>query len=121
MASRNASTASLLEKDLEIQGDIAFENNLYLHGRVNGNIIAPVEGRATLYIQEGSEVHGELRAPLIFIAGNVFGDIFCSRRLTLKTTACVNGNIHYTEMQIDEGAEINGVVACLADSGIISG
>lgn len=113
MATRNTSSASLLEKDLEINGDITFQNNLYIHGRVNGNVVAPTDSRATLYVQEDSEVRGEIRAPYIFIAGKISGDIFCSRRITLKASANVAGNIHYSEMQMDEGAELNGVITCL--------
>lgn len=114
MATRNTSSASLLEKDLEINGDIAFQNNLYIHGRVNGNISAPMDSRATLYVQEDSEVVGEIRAPLVIIAGRIAGDIFATRRITLKSTAQVNGNVHYAEMQMDEGAEINGNINCTA-------
>lgn len=115
MATRNTSSASLLEKDLEITGNIAFQNNLYVHGKVNGNITAPASSRATLYIQEDSEVTGEIRAPVVIIAGKISGDIFAARRVTLKAAAQVNGNIHYAEMQVDEGAEINGSITCVTE------
>lgn len=113
MTTRNTSSASLLEKDLEIVGDISFQNNLYIHGRVNGNIVAPTDSRAALYVQEDSEVIGEIRAPSIVIAGKVSGDIFVSQRLSLKASAIIVGNIHYNEIHMDQGAEINGVLSCL--------
>ncbi|MEB4593465.1 polymer-forming cytoskeletal protein [Candidatus Thiothrix sp. Deng01] len=113
MVTRNTSSASLLEKDLGIVGDISFQNNLYIHGRVNGNIVAPTDSRATLYIQEDSEVIGEIRSPVVIIAGKTSGDIIASRHLSLKSTAQVTGNIHYIEMQIDEGAEVNGSLTCI--------
>lgn len=113
MSTRNNSSASLLEKDLEIVGDISFQNNLYIHGRVNGNIVAPLDSRAALYIQEGSEVIGEIRAPLIIVSGKVSGDIFAARRVSLKASAEVIGNIHYSEMQVEEGADTNGILTCL--------
>ncbi|EIJ34928.1 bactofilin family protein [Thiothrix nivea] len=113
MATRNTSSASLLENDLEIVGDISFQNNLYIHGKVNGNIVAPPSSQATLYIQEDSEVSGEVRSPVVIIAGKISGDIFASRRISLKSTAQVSGNIHYVQMQIDEGAEINGSLTYL--------
>lgn len=113
MTTRNTSSASLLEKDLEIVGDITFQNTLYIHGRVNGNIVAPEDSNAALYIQDKSEVVGEIRAPVIIIAGKVSGDIFASNRLSLKPTATVVGNIHYTEIQMDQGADVNGTLSCL--------
>lgn len=115
MTGRNVSSASLLEKDLEIVGDISFQNNLYVHGRINGNIVAPLDSRATLYIQDSSEVIGEIRAPMIIIAGKVSGDIFASKRISLKASAQIVGNIHYAEMQIEEGADTNGLLTCLRE------
>lgn len=111
MTAKNS--ASLLEHNVEIVGDISFNGNLYIQGRVNGNVVAPVESSATLYIQEDSEVIGELRAPTIVVAGKVAGDIFASRHITLRTSANVVGNIHYTELQIEEGAGVNGVLTHL--------
>lgn len=113
MTTRNASSASLLEKDLEIVGNISFQNNLYVHGKVNGNIAAPMDSRAALYIQGDSEVIGEIRAPLVIVSGKISGDVFASRRISLKSTAQINGNIHYLEIQMDEGAEINGVLVSM--------
>lgn len=113
MTTRNTSSASLLEKDLEIIGDIAFKNNLYIHGKVNGNITAPIDSRAALYIQSDSEVNGEIRAPVIVVSGTVRGDVLASRRISLKSTAKVHGNIHYVEIQMDEGAEVNGVLTSM--------
>ncbi|QTR45229.1 polymer-forming cytoskeletal protein [Thiothrix litoralis] len=113
MTTRNASSASLLEKDLEIVGNISFQNNLYVHGKVNGNIAAPMDSRAALYIQGDSEVTGEIRAPLVIVSGKISGDVFASRRISLKSTAQINGNIHYLEIQMDEGAEINGVLVSM--------
>jgi cytoskeletal protein CcmA (bactofilin family) len=113
MTTRNTSSASLLEKDLDIVGNISFQNNLYIHGKVNGNIVAPTNSRAALYIQGDSEVTGAIRAPLVIVSGKISGDIFASRRISLKSTAKITGNIHYLEIQVDEGAEINGVLASM--------
>ncbi|MDX9987325.1 polymer-forming cytoskeletal protein [Thiothrix unzii] len=114
MSSKNSSSASVLEHSVEIVGDISFNGNLYLQGRVNGNVVAPVDSTATLYVQEGSEIVGELRAPTIVVAGKIAGDVFVSRHISLKASANVVGNIHYTELQIEEGASVNGTLTCLS-------
>lgn len=113
MTTRNTSSASLLEHDIEIVGDISFNGNLYVQGRINGNVVAPVDSDAALYIQEGSEVIGEIRAPTITVAGKIAGDIFSSRRIILKSSAEVVGNIHYAELQMEQGSTINGVFTCM--------
>lgn len=118
MTTRNSSSASLLEQNVEIVGDISFNGNLYIQGRVNGNIVAPADSSAALYIQSGSEVIGELRAPTVIVAGKIAGDVFASRRISLKAGAEVIGNIHYAELQIDEGASVNGILTYLNGSTI---
>lgn len=40
MAKKGAGAASLFEADIEIVGDVSFAGELYLQGRVNGNIMA---------------------------------------------------------------------------------
>ncbi len=108
-----AGSASLFEADIEIVGDVSFSGELYLQGRVNGNIVAPGESMASLYLQQRSEVIGEIRSPNLVVSGKVSGDIFSTRRLTLKSTAEVVGNIHYSEMLVEEGATVNGTLVTL--------
>lgn len=111
MSNKHSSSASILEQHVEIVGDISFNGNLYVQGRVNGNIVAPSAAHATLYIQEGSEVIGEVRSPTVIVAGRIAGDVLAAKHISLKATATVSGNIHYTELQIESGASINGVLS----------
>ena len=113
MSNKNVSSASILEAHLEIIGDISFNGNLYVQGRVNGNIVAPPSSNATLYIQEGSEVTGEVRAPTVIVAGRIAGDVLATKHISLKSTANVSGNIHYSEMQIESVASDNGTLTYL--------
>lgn len=108
-----AGIISKFESDIEIVGDVSFSGELHLQGRINGNVVAPGESTAALYVQPRSEVVGEIRAPNLVIAGKVSGDIFSTRRLTVKANAEVVGNIHYSEMLIEEGASINGTLVAL--------
>lgn len=110
-----AGAASLFETDIEIVGDVSFAGELYLQGRVNGNLVAPNDSNASLFLQESSEVIGEIRVPLLVVSGKVSGDIFSTRRISLKTTAEVTGNIHYAEIHVEQGATINGGLVSLRD------
>lgn len=110
-----AATASLFETDIEIVGDVSFGGELYLQGRVNGNLVAPNDSGASLFIQEKSEVIGEIRTPMLVVSGKVSGDIFSTRRISLKATAEVVGNIHYAEIHVEQGASINGNLVALKD------
>lgn len=99
---------SFLEQDIQLTGDISFSGALYISCKVNGNLVAPMDSEAILYIQEAAEVTGEIRVPRLVIAGKVYGDIFVPDRATIKSTALVNGDIHYSEMELSSGAEVNG-------------
>ena len=110
-----ASTASLFETDIEIVGDVSFSGELYLQGRVNGNLVAPNDSNASLFLQDASEVIGEIRVPLLVISGKVSGDIFSTRRISLKAGAEVVGNIHYAEIHVEQGASINGSLVSLRE------
>ncbi len=113
MSSKNSSSASLLEQNVEIVGDVAFNGNLYIQGKINGNVSAPTESNAALFVQEGSEIIGEIRTPVVVVSGKVAGDIFAAQRISLRASANVVGNIHYTELQIEEGASVNGILTCM--------
>jgi cytoskeletal protein CcmA (bactofilin family) len=99
---------SFLEQDIQLTGDISFSGALYISCKVNGNLVAPMDSDAILYIQEAAEVTGEIRVPRLVVAGKVYGDIFVPDRATVKSTALVNGDIHYSEMELSSGAEVNG-------------
>ena len=110
-----AGAASLFETDIEIVGDVSFGGELYLQGRVNGNLVAPNDSNASLFLQDSSEVIGEIRVPLIVVSGKVSGDIFSTRRISLKSSAEIVGNIHYAEIHVEQGASINGSLVSLRE------
>ncbi len=110
-----AGAASLFETDIEIVGDVSFSGELYLQGRVNGNLVAPNDSNASLFLQDSSEVIGEIRVPLLVVSGKVSGDIFSTRRISLKASAEVVGNIHYAEIHVEQGASINGSLVSLRE------
>ncbi len=117
MTKKNSGTgsASLFETDIEIVGDVSFAGELYLQGRVNGNLVAPNDSNASLFLQDNSEVIGEIRVPLLVVSGKISGDIFSTRRISLKSTAEVVGNIHYAEIHVEQGATINGSLVSLRE------
>jgi cytoskeletal protein CcmA (bactofilin family) len=102
---------SFLEQDVQLSGDLSFSGALYISCNVNGNLIAPMDSEAILYVQEAAQVTGEIRVPRLVVAGKVFGDIFVPDRATIKSTAVINGDIHYSEMELATGADINGTLA----------
>jgi len=111
--------ASQLEPDIELVGDLSFAGLLQVKGNIYGNIIAPMHSDATLLIEAGATITGEVRAPYIQIKGKVTGDVFASNRINIKAGAIVIGNIHYEEIELDQGAHLAGRLISTKEEAIV--
>lgn len=99
--------ASQLEPDVKLVGDISFSGLLQLKGNIYGNVIAPADSDATLLVEPSATITGEVRAPYIMVKGKITGDVF-ARRINLKPGAIVIGNIHYDDIELEQGANLAG-------------
>ena len=102
----NATT--LVSRDTEIVGDIHFNGNLDIEGRVRGNIIATAGKDAVVRVVDKGLVEGEIHAPSVIVNGTVTGDVHSSKHLELASKARVQGNVHYALVEMAIGAEVNG-------------
>lgn len=91
----------------EVIGDIKFTDQLYISGKVNGNVLADHEN-ATVIISEGGCVTGEVRVPNIVINGLIEGNVFASNKVELAPDAKVHGNLHYKLIEMQLGAMVDG-------------
>ena len=101
-------TITLVAQGAHIKGDIHFQGALEIEGEVTGNIIGTDGGDSEVRILDGGSVTGELRVPVVFISGKVDGDVFASKQVELAASAVVDGNIHYTLLEVERGAQVNG-------------
>ena len=105
MASNNH---TLISRGTRLVGDLHFSGDLQLEGHVVGNIIAEESKDAKLVIADTGIVEGEIRAPIIVVNGRVDGNIHASKHLELAKKGVVTGNVHYSVIEIVNGARING-------------
>lgn len=105
MASNNH---TLISRGTRLVGDLHFSGDLQLEGHVVGNIIAEETKDAKLVIADTGVVEGEIRAPIIVVNGRVDGNIHASKHLELAKKGVVTGNVHYSVIEIVNGARING-------------
>lgn len=99
---------TLVAANTEIVGDVKFKDQLYVNGRVTGNILADPDSKATLVVSEEGSVHGEIRVPNVVINGSVEGNIYASAHMELATKAQVKGNVYYTLIEMQLGAMVDG-------------
>lgn len=102
-----AAISTLIADGTRIRGDVHFSGGLHLDGLVEGSIAA--EGSdAILTLSEKGRVQGEVRVSNAVINGTVKGDIHVAERLELAAHARVEGNVHYSVLEMAAGAQVNG-------------
>ncbi len=99
---------TLFDRAVEITGSVTFGGTLDIEGRVNGDIIAAEGADALVRVRDRGAVKGEIRAPKVIINGNVTGDVYSTKHLELAANAVVNGNVHYSVIEMVKGAQVNG-------------
>lgn len=101
-------STTLISPDTVIVGDVHFAGNLDVEGLVQGNIIAQPDKESLVRVVNKGRVEGEIRAPSVIINGVVEGDIHSSRHIELAPKGRVQGNVHYTRIEMAAGSEVNG-------------
>lgn len=112
----------------EVEGNIQIQGKLNITGKLNGNsraeeifagsarITGDLISSGTVKIAAGTVVRGNIEATSAVIAGAVKGTIDIKGPVILDTTAVVLGNIQAKSMQINNGAQIEGMcVLCYAE------
>lgn len=103
---------TLISRGTRIVGDLHFSGDLQLEGHVIGNIIAEETKESKLVIADTGTVEGEIRAPMIVVNGRVDGNIHALKHLELAKKGVVTGTVHYSVIEIVNGARINGNLIC---------
>ncbi len=104
----NGQIDTLLGRSASVQGDVEFSGGLHVDGRINGSVRATAGAPAALSISEHGVIEGSVQAPSVVLNGRVNGDIIGSERVILGAKARVQGNVHYSEIEMALGAEITG-------------
>lgn len=89
-----------------LSGDLMSESPVYFFGIITGNI----KSGGDVYIGEEAEVFGHVTSPNIYMAGKVLGNITCTKTVYLKGTAAVLGNLICSEVTIEKGALVAGLL-----------
>ena len=101
------SSTTLIAKGTRIEGDLNFLGCLEIEGTVVGNVRSE-DQKSRVRILHGGLLEGEIRVSDVVINGNVRGDIFAGNLIKLASKAVVEGNIHYSLIEVDKGAEVIG-------------
>jgi cytoskeletal protein CcmA (bactofilin family) len=96
--------ASVLGPTLKFKGELSAEEDLMIHGSIEGSI----RHTSSLTIGESGHVKANVSAEHIIIEGNVEGEVHGTQSITIRETARINGNISSPTVSLLEGATFNG-------------
>jgi cytoskeletal protein CcmA (bactofilin family) len=99
---------TLIGPEVVIRGDLEFSGGLYVEGRILGKVVAAEGKPASLLLAEQGTVEGEIRAPVVIINGTLVGDVHAGERIELAQKARVEGNVHYSVVEMSAGAQLTG-------------
>ena len=103
-----SSIDSLIGVGTRIEGNIVFKGGLRIDGEVRGNISCENGQQGTLVISERASVEGEVTVGHVVINGTVIGPVCASESLELLASARVTGDVEYHQIEMQQGAVIQG-------------
>lgn len=107
MKGKKEQAITLIAPGTKVEGDVHFDNQLFVKGEVRGNVIAE-KPEAQLFVSPEGLVAGEIKAPSVVINGRVEGDVYATSRLELATGAQVKGDLFYALIEMQLGAQVQG-------------
>lgn len=93
-----------VDRGSEIQGELRFETNF----RVEGRVVGTVSSQGSLVVGDQGEVDGEIKVGEIFVAGTVKGKVQALRRLQIAPGGKVYADVHTPALVIEDGALFEG-------------
>lgn len=99
---------SVLGTATRIEGTLRLDESVRIDGRVEGNLEQTDGKDRWILIGPRAEVHGDIRAQNVSVAGKVIGNIIASESIELLDGCEVRGNITHKSINVEPGASIHG-------------
>jgi cytoskeletal protein CcmA (bactofilin family) len=93
-----------LDKGSKISGKLFFEGPVRIDGQVDGEISA----NDAVMVGESAVVTAQVKAASVVIAGKISGDIIAGKRIEIRPTAKVFGNLTTPVLVVHDGALFEG-------------
>ena len=108
VTSSDKNTTSIGE-NCTIDGDITFDKTIEIHGKITGTVkIAENCTTAMLVNKKNGIVEGDVYGDEVVIEGEVIGNVTGKKKITIKSSSFVSGNVYYDILDMNGGATVNG-------------
>jgi cytoskeletal protein CcmA (bactofilin family) len=93
----------ILSREVEIEGSIKFQKELFIDGKVHGQI----NSDGVLTIGEHADVRGEIKSKSVTLYGKVHANI-TAERCELKSKCALQGDLKAARLIVEDGAAFIG-------------
>lgn len=104
---QSGSDFGLIGRGIEIKGDINFNNQLNVEGKVSGKLISE---SGTLTIGETGHIEAQVNVGVCVIHGSLYGDLIARTRVEIRRTGRIHGDVVTPILLVEEGAIFNGAI-----------
>lgn len=102
------SIGSVLGAATRLEGTLHVDESVRIDGKLEGNLEQSDGNSRWIIIGPGGQIHGDIRAQNISIAGKVIGNIIASESIELIDGCEVRGNITHKSITVEPGASVHG-------------
>ena len=102
---QNVNEVSRVSAHSYYKGNFYSDNDIRIDGTFEGDILT--KGKAV--VGEKARVLGTIICASLDVWGNIKGDVYVKDTLSLKATSTVEGNMYYTRLQLEIGANFEGM------------
>ncbi len=99
---------SVLGAETRLTGTLQVEESIRIDGRLEGNVEQTDGDERWLIVGPTAEIHGDIRAQNVSVAGKVIGNIHASGNVELMNGSEVRGNISHLSITVEPGASVHG-------------
>ncbi len=99
---------TLIGEGTVVSGEVKFSDGLRIDGDVRGDVVAEEGPTSMVVISENARVHGKVRAGHVIINGEVHGPVESFDLLELQPKARIVGDVRYENLEMHQGAKIDG-------------
>jgi len=100
--------STIIGEGTTVQGDVLYTGGLHVDGKIIGDVAAESGTATTLTLSKLGSIQGNVSVPTVVIDGAVEGDVTSSERVQLVANSRITGNVTYSLIEMEVGAEVNG-------------
>lgn len=102
-----AAPVTVIAKGVRIEGDFGGEGDMRIEGEVNGKLTVG----GVLTVGADAVIKAEIKAGSVIVLGTIEGNLTAEKRVDLKATARVTGDVKTETLTVEPGARVRGNVS----------